>query len=84
MKLRDIIKFYTSEPKQDQFLPIIYRTHGPDGEDILAGFCRWESGQLISEDGDSYSLDDEITDYQIELFHDDEEELMSPYLVVWY
>lgn len=83
MKLGDIISLYTGGSKQGS-LPIEYRTFDPDGRDILAGACRWESGELIPEDGDYYSLDDEITDYSMELEFDDKESVLRLYLVVWY
>lgn len=37
---------------------IEYRTYGPDGEDLLAGYCDYvaEYKDLISRDGDEYSL----------------------------
>lgn len=59
--------------------PIVYRTYGPDGEDLLAGYCRHVNGKLISEDGDSYSLDDIICDYCLDYDNDD-----NVYLIVWY
>lgn len=43
---------------------ISYRTIARfDGNemDIFAGACRWLGGHLFSIDGDTYSLDDEIT-----------------------
>lgn len=83
MKLGDIISLYTGGSKQGS-LPIIYRTFDPYGRDILAGACRWESGELIPEDGDDYSLDDEITDYSMELEFNDKESVLRLYLVVWY
>lgn len=84
MRLRDVLSKYTGGSEQAESLPIIYRTHDPYGRDILAGACRWESGELIPEDGDSYSLDDEISDYSMELEFDEEWSALSPYLVVWY
>lgn len=45
-----------------------------DDVDVLAGFCRYEDEQLISEDGDIYSLDDEIRKYMVE----------DGVLTVWY
>lgn len=58
---------------------IMYRTFGPNDENILAGYCRYLNGKLISEDGDSYSLDDVISDHLLD--YDDNN---NPYLIVWY
>ena len=45
---------------------IQYRCYGPAPifEDMVFGYCRWTGSELISLDGDSYSLDDEIIKYQ--------------------
>lgn len=43
--------------------------------DILHGFCKYINGELISLDGDYYSLNDVIVKYEI--YRDD-------WLVVWY
>ena len=83
MTLRDIINNMYDDPSNVS-LPIIYRTHGPHGEDLLAGKCRWENEELISEDGDTYSLDDEVNYYEFRLDYSEEENIMTPYLVVWY
>lgn len=37
----------------------------PDYESELFGFCQWDGNDLISLDGDSYSLGDEIEYYEI-------------------
>ena len=60
-------------------LLIMYRTYGPNDEDLFAGYCRYKDGELIPEDGDSYSLNDKIIDYKFDYDDDD-----SPYLIVWY
>ena len=60
MKLRDILPRNNDIP-----LKIIVRTYDPFGEDMLFGFCRWENGELISEDGDSYDLDDEVIRFEM-------------------
>lgn len=59
---------------------IMYRTNSPveAEEDMLMGYCRYENGNLISLDGDSYCLDDEIVKY--EMSKDDNG---NEYLVVW-
>ncbi len=47
---------------------VIYRTFGPDGEDLFAGACDYyrEYNDLISLDGDEYSLWDQVEDYKYE------------------
>ena len=42
------------------------RTYLPDGRDILLGFCQWNGKNIISLDGDSYYLDEEITKYEFD------------------
>ena len=64
-------------------IPITYRTYGTDGEELLAGFCRYENGEIIPCDGDSYSLDDQIIKYSMDL-DDDENGNMKMQLTVWY
>lgn len=59
MKLKDIIPNYPLEN-------IEVRTNNPFGEDILFGFCSWTGTDLISEDGDSYYLDEEIVKYEFD------------------
>ena len=34
-------------------------------DDTLLGYCEWDGKEIISLDGDSYSLDDEILEYSI-------------------
>ena len=57
MKLKDILPNYPLEN-------IEVRTNNPFGEDMLFGFCSWTVTDLISEDGDSYYLDEEIVKYE--------------------
>lgn len=59
MKLKDILPNYPLEN-------IEVRTNNPFGEDILFGFCSWTGIDLISEDGDSYYLDEEIVKYEFD------------------
>lgn len=59
MKLKDIIPNYPLEN-------IEVRTNNPFSEDILFGFCSWTGTDLISEDGDSYYLDEEIVKYEFD------------------
>lgn len=54
----------------------MYRTWIDNETDILFGYCKYINGELISEDGDIYSLDDEIEAYE---YCEDIDEL-----VVWY
>ncbi len=61
-------------------MPIEYRTYDEDGNDIFAGICTYKNGELIPVDHDTYSLDDEIEDYQ--MFHDEERDKWT--LTVWY
>ena len=44
---------------------IEYRTRGPNGEDMFCGECRYDGTNLVTLDGDSYSLEDEISHYEI-------------------
>ena len=86
-RLRDILKYLDGTKFHDE-LYISYRTYCCiDGEirDIFAGGCRYNfaTGELIAEDGDSYSLNDKIIDYSIEVF-DPEDENSDSYLCVWY
>lgn len=69
MKLINIIDGKTIET-------IMYRTNSPfnDREDMLVGYCAYLDEELISLDGDSYSLDDEIEKYKWE----------DDMLIVWY
>ena len=42
------------------------RTTDPYGNDILFGYCHWTGTELISGDGDSYYLDEEISKYEFD------------------
>lgn len=86
-KLKEILNYLDESDTPDE-LEIQYRTRidTDDGvQDILAGYCKYdfETGQLISEDGDNYSLNDEIVDYVTE-YYDPEDEDSGVYLIVWY
>ena len=62
MRLRDIVE-------GKEFPKIMYRCNPPEGidkEDCLVGYCHYTNGQLIPDDGDDYSLDDEIEKYEID------------------
>ena len=59
MKLKDILPDYPLKNIQA-------RTNGPFGGDLLFGYCHWTGTELISGDGDSYSVDDEISKYEFD------------------
>ena len=83
MKLKDVLKKYNYRyPAKMGKLEIIYRTIGPNGEDLFAGSCVWDRAKnaLIPLDGDSYSFDDNIFDYDFDKDYDTGKE----YLQVWY
>ena len=87
MKLKRILNELDVENCLEE-LEIQYRTRidTDDGvQDILAGYCRYdfETGQLISEDGDNYSLNDEIVDYVTE-YYDPEDEESGLYFIICY
>lgn len=44
---------------------IEYRTNAPFGESVFIGECRYDGSQLIPLDHDIYSLEDEISHYEI-------------------
>ncbi len=44
---------------------IEYRTWLPDGTDVLSGYCKFVNNELISLDGDSYSMDDVFVKYSV-------------------
>lgn len=61
MKVKDIL------PKNS--IDIMVRTNPPKNciyEDLLLGYCKWDGEKLISLDGDSYSIEDEILKYEYE------------------
>lgn len=59
LKLIDIVRGY-------DFNYISFRKFAPDGSDYFAGACKYINGELISLDGDNYSLDCPILKYDIE------------------
>ena len=86
-KLKEILEYLDESESPDE-LEIQYRTRvetEDEVQDIFAGTCRYdfETGQLISEDGDNYSLNDRIVDYVYE-YYDPEDEDAGVYLIVWY
>lgn len=56
MKLKDILPNHPIGQ-------IEVRTNDPWGEDMLFGYCAWTGNELISLDGDTYSIEEEITNY---------------------
>lgn len=61
MKLKDVL------PKTPTDITIRANVPSECGkDDILIGFCQWDGAKLISLDGDSYELDDEIVKYEYE------------------
>lgn len=76
MKVKDIMPANPINIMVRVFLPqdidyILYE------EDTLFGYCRWDGRNLISEDGDSYDLDDEIVKWEIRIFNEE------PFIVYW-
>lgn len=59
MTLKDILSDYPIEY-------IEVRTNDPWGDDMLFGYCHWTGTELISGDGDSYYLDEEINKYELD------------------
>ena len=61
MRLRDIVE-------GKEFPRIMYRCNPPEGieGDLYVGICHYTNGKLIADDGDIYSLDDEIVKYEID------------------
>ena len=75
MKLREILQ------RINRDIPFIsYRTfvslNTDDDTDIFAGACEYKDGEIISLDGDSYSLEDEISAYEYDK--------QNNILAVWY
>lgn len=56
MKLKDLLMIGSP-------VNVTYRTFGPNGEDLLAGYCFWDGASLVSRDGDTYDVEDEINGY---------------------
>lgn len=56
MKLKDILP--------DHYINIQSRTYDPWGEDMLFGYCHWTGTELVSDDGDSYSIEEEVIKYE--------------------
>ena len=58
LRLEDIVRGY-------DFKLIKYKIFLPQGGDLTVGECKYENGELISLDGDIYSLKDPILKYEI-------------------
>ena len=48
------------------------RINAPDGGDMFFGYCHWDGKELVSGDGDDYSLTELISQYE---FNEDKTEL---------
>ena len=59
MKVKDILPDYSLKY-------IEVRTYNPVGEDMLFGWCHWTGTTLVSDDGDSYYLNEEISKYEFD------------------
>ena len=59
MKLKDILPPYPLNNIQ-------VRTSHPLDKDMLFGYCHWTGTELISGDGDNYSIEDEISKYEFD------------------
>lgn len=57
MKVKDILPEY---PLNN----ITVRMNDPWEDNMLFGYCAWDGKNLISLDGDSYYLDEEIVKYE--------------------
>ena len=56
------------------------RTNGPFGEDMLFGFCYWTGTELVSKDGDSYSLEEDVVRYE---FSENKTKLVYWFESIW-
>lgn len=56
MKLKDILP--------DHYINIMARTTDPWGDDLLFGYCHWTGTELVPDDGDYYSIEEEIVRYE--------------------
>lgn len=72
-KLKDILPNYPINN-------IEVRTNDPFGDDMLFGYCHWTGTELISGDGDYYSLDEIITKYE---FNEEKHKLTYWILSEW-
>lgn len=75
MKLSRLLKNISED------VVITYRTYGPNGEDLFAGMCAYDASNnyLYPLDGDSYSLEDEIDEFEYSWENPKQREL-----TVWY
>ena len=58
MKLKDLLS--------NNIITIEVRTFDPDGDDMLFGHCRWNGKELVSLDGDTYSVEDEVYKFKFD------------------
>ena len=61
MRLRDILP-------HTPIKNIMVRVNAPEyiGGDMIFGYCSWDGSKLTSLDGDSYSLDAEVTKHELD------------------
>lgn len=58
MKLKDLLS--------NKIITIEVRTFDPNGDDMLFGYCRWNGKELVSLDGDTYSVEDEVCKFKFD------------------
>ena len=65
--LFDVLKSLGPRDELIEKVTIVYRTYGPNGEDLFAGQCLWDwkNDKLISLDGDDYSFEDPIIKHEV-------------------
>lgn len=73
MTLGKALKAYGKE-----HVVIEYRTYS-SGLNVFAGMCEYKNGELISSDGDSYSLQDELINWEAPGCRNG-----IPLMIVWY
>ena len=63
----------------DRFMTPVRTQDGTILSDELIGYCRYQAGILVPEDGDSYDIDEKIDGFEYHKGEEGEED----YLVVW-
>lgn len=73
MKLKEVIKQVEDSLQNMPYskINIAYRQYVPEivEKDVFIGACDYENGELISLDGDNYSLEDEISDWNVSYYN---------------
>lgn len=72
MKLKDILP--------NHYVDICVRTNAPAGNDMLFGYCHWTGKELISDDGDTYSVEEDVVKYN---FNEDKTKLTYWFKAEW-